>query len=139
MTYFIDSNIFLRVLIKENHKQFQDSFNLLQAVKRNKIEAFTNTVVLAEVAWTLLSFYKIPKVKVIEGIKGIIQLRGLKILDKYNHLTALDFFENNSIKYIDSLIASTDEISSKKICIVSYDADFDKLHLLRKEPHEVTP
>ena len=80
MTYFVDSNIFLRVLIKDNKKQYQESFTFLEAVKQNKLIAITNTPVLAEIVWTLLSFYKFPKEKVISGVKSIVQLNGLKII-----------------------------------------------------------
>lgn len=135
MEYFIDSNIFLRVLIKDNH-QFSECYNFLKAIKQNKIAGFTNSLVLAEIAWTLLSFYQVPKAKVIESIKGILQLNGLKIKDKVIHLTAIELYENHTIKVIDALIASQKDILAKKICIVSYDTDFDKLNLLRKEPHE---
>ncbi|OGG00592.1 hypothetical protein A3D78_02325 [Candidatus Gottesmanbacteria bacterium RIFCSPHIGHO2_02_FULL_39_14] len=138
MIYFIDSNVFLRLLIIDNKKQYNDCFSFIEAIKQNKFDAITNTLVLAEIVWTLLSFYKIPKEKVIEGIKGIVQLRGLKIIDSYNQLLALKLYEIYSIKYIDSLIASSEGISNKKICIVSYDTDFDKLRLLRKEPGQVT-
>src|SRR3989344_4912908 len=139
MIYFIDSNIFLRVLIKENPQVFNDCYSFLEAVKQNKFDAITNSLVLAEVNWTLSSFYKIAKKEIIERIKGILQLRGLKIIDSYNHLQALNLYKKFSIKYIDSLIASNEEIMTKKITIVSYDADFDKLHLLRREPGQVTP
>ena len=139
MIYFIDSNIFLRVMIKENPRSFNDCYSFLQAVKQNKIDAITNSLVLAEINWTLSSFYKISKQEIIERIKGILQLRGLKIIDSFDHLLGLKLYENHSIKYIDSLIASNKDIFAKKICIISYDADFDKLKLLRKEPHEVTP
>ena len=137
MTYFIDSNIFLRVLIKENPQVFNDCYSFLEAVKQNKFDAITNSLVLAEVNWTLSSFYKIAKKEIIERIKGILQLRGLKIIDSYNHLQALNLYKKFSIKYIDSLIASNEDILAKKITIVSYNTDFDKLKLLRKEPSEI--
>lgn len=137
MEYFIDTNIFIRVLHKENEKLFRECLLLLQSIKENKIEAYTGTVVLTEVVWTLSSFYKISKAKIIEGLRGIININGLKILDNYKQSLALTLFEKHSVKYIDALIASNKDIYSKKICIVSYDSDFDKLKVLRREPKEV--
>ena len=137
MQYFIDTNIFLRILHKENEKIFQECLSLLNSIKENKIEASTATVVLTEVVWTLSTFYHISKLKVIEGIQGIIQINGLKIIDNYNHPLALQLFEKHSIKYIDALIASNEDIYAKKMTVVSYDRDFDKLPILRKEPKEV--
>lgn len=134
MQYFIDSNIFLRALIGDNKKQLKDCVQLLTAVKENKIEANTGTIILAEVAWTLGSYYDFPKEKIITGVRSIVNLRGLKILDDYNSSVALDLYEKYSVKYIDALIASYDQIRQRKMSVISYDSDFDKLPLIREEP-----
>lgn len=137
MRYFIDTNIFIRILHKENEKLFHECLTLLKVIKENKIEAFTGTVVLSEVAWTLGSFYNISKAKIIEGLRGIININGLKIQDNYNQSLALTLFEKHSIKYIDALIASNEEIYTKKMTAISYDRDFDKLPVIRKEPKDI--
>lgn len=137
MVYFIDTNIFLRVLYKEYPLIHQDCRIFLQAVKENKINACTATVVLAEVAYTLKSYYKFDKEKILEGLKGIVNLANLDIIDTYNHLLALQLFEKYSVKYIDALIASMDAIQNKQMTIISYDLDFDKLPVLRKEPNQI--
>ena len=137
MRYFIDTNIFIRVLHKENEKLFQECLLLLQSIKKNEIEAFTGTVVLTEAVWTLSSFYKISKAKIIEGVRGIININGLKVLDNYNQSLALTLFEKHSIKYIDALIASNEDINARKMTIVSYDRDFDRLPVIHQEPKEV--
>lgn len=136
MQYFIDTNIFIRALHKENERLFLECITLIKSIKENQIEAVTGTVVLTEIVWTLSSFYKINKAKIIEGLQGIINIRGLKIIDNYNQNLALHLFEKHPIKYIDALIASSENIYSKKVTIVSYDQDFDKLGVIRKEPLE---
>lgn len=137
MKYFIDTNIFIRVLHKENDKLFHECHSFLKSIKENKIEAYTGTVVLTEVVWTLSSFYKISKAKIIEGVHGIINISGLKVTDNYNQNLALTLFEKHSVKYIDALIASNEEIYTKKMTVISYDRDFDKLPVIRKEPKEI--
>lgn len=137
MRYFIDTNIFLRSLHKENPKIFSDCIMLVAAIKENKIDAYTGTIVLTEVAYTLKTFYHFEKDKIIEGLQGIINISGLKILDSYDQNLALNIFEKHSIKYIDALIASNEEIYTRKMTIISYDSDFDKLKILRKEPSQV--
>ena len=138
MRYFIDTNIFLRVLTKDNIRQFNSCFNFIQAVKENNIKAYTSTVVLTEVVFTLQSFYYFEKQEVMRALKSIINLKGLQIKDKHDHLRAVELYKKYSIKYIDALIASEDEIFDKKIIVVSYDRDFDKIPVLRKEPQELT-
>ena len=106
-------------------------------MKENKISAVTNTVVLSEIAWTLSSFYGIPKIQVINSLRGLLQVRGLKIIDNYNHMLALDLYEKHIMKYIDALIMSNEAFSLKELTIVSFDRDFDKLKVVRKEPKEI--
>ncbi len=68
--YFIDSNIFLRVLAKENPQIFDECVGLLTKI-RNKGSGtafYTGNLVVAEVAWTLASYYKAPKDLIIKGL-----------------------------------------------------------------------
>ncbi len=138
-TYFIDSNIFLRVLIKEDSKSFQECLRILKLVRENQISAATSTLVLAEIGWTLKSFYKTPKNKITEMIESIVNLRGLKIVDQFDPNLALEFFRRFNIKLIDAFIASLKPIAEKKWVIVSYDKDFQKLPILATLPSSINP
>ena len=100
MRYFIDTNIFLRVFVKDNEKAFKECLVLLTIVKENKIEAYTSSIVLAEINWTLGSYYHFSKPKTIRCIKSILNLRGLKVEDKHEMIRALQLYEKNSVKYI---------------------------------------
>ena len=73
----------------------------------------TGNVVLAELIWTLKSFYGADKDEIARRVKGIIQLRGLKVVDNYNAMTAIELYQNKSIKFIDALIASIKLIQEK--------------------------
>ena len=133
VSYFIDTNIFLRVLIEEDPIAHEQCIRLLELVKRNKLKAQTGTIVLAEVMWTLLSHYKLSKQKATDSVLSILNLRGLKIVDNYDHRLAVNLFSKYSVKYIDCLIASDLQIHNKQTTIVSYDNDFKKLP--RSEEH----
>jgi len=135
--YFLDTNIFLRVLIKEDLKTFQECLRLLQLVKDNQIEAITSSLVLAEIGWTLKSFYQVPRNKIITMLQAIINLRGLKIIDDYDPQLALKFLKQFNVKLIDAFIASIKPIAQKKWIIVSYDKDFQKFPILSQNPKQV--
>ncbi len=134
MLYFIDTNIFLRVLNKEDEKSFNECFKLLKLIKESKIKIFTSDLVLAEIAFTLISFYKFKKIDVIESLKSVVNLTGLKIINKADMKIALEFYEKYNIKFIDAVIASNSLILQKKMKIISYDNDFDKIGTVRIEP-----
>lgn len=134
---FIDTNIFLRTLIEEDKESFKDCFQLLQNIKTNKFKGITSSVVLSEVAWTLLSYYKFSKPEVVKALRSIVNLRGLSIIDKFQHEVALSLYEKNGIKFIDALIASNPDIVNKNWTVISYDRDFDKIDVKRMEPHQI--
>lgn len=135
--YFLDTNIFLRVLIRDQEREFQECFTLLSEIKEGKITAFTSTLVLAEINWTLLRTYKFPKEKAVVGTDAVLSLRNLKIVDDFHARLGLLLYKEHSVKFIDALLASHKLIQEKKAVIVSYDKDFDKLGVLRKEPGEI--
>lgn len=134
MLYFVDTNIFLRVLNREDEKSFNECSELLRLVKENKIEIFTSNLVLSEIIFTLISFYKFKKTDATESLKSVINLTGLKITNRANIKIVLEFYENYNIKFIDAMIASNPLILQKKMKIISYDRDFDKIGVTRIEP-----
>ena len=137
MIYFIDSNIFLRTLIKEDEKSFKECYQFLNLVQENKIKAFTSSLILAEINWVLESFYKFKKSEIIKALKSILNLKGLKIVDKTKPILAVEIFQNFNVKFIDALIASNPQIFKKQAIVISYDKDFDKMKIIRKKPKEI--
>lgn len=137
MIYFIDTNIFLRTLIDENIQVYKECKVFLNSVKHNKLKAFTSDIILAEIVWTLKSFYKVSKPDIIKSLLSIQNLSGLKFTNEFDHALSIEIFKNYNVKYIDALIASHPQIYSKKATIISYDKDFDKIGVLRKEPSEI--
>ncbi|MFC1790273.1 PIN domain-containing protein [Patescibacteria group bacterium] len=137
MIYFIDTNIFLRVLVKEDKVSFQESKLFLRKVKEGKVRAVTGSLILAEVAWTLASYYQFSKKDVVESLEGIINLPKLKVIDSYRHQLALKLFKEMKVKYIDSLVASANGFQKGEWWIISYDRDFNKLGVKRVEPGKI--
>jgi len=135
--YFVDTNVFIDIVMKRDEKRFRQCSRFFQKVKLNKIKAVTGNVVLAELIWTLKSFYGIGKEEIARRIKSIIKLRGIKLVDNYDSLRAIDLYQSKSIKYIDALIASIRPIQEKKWTVVSFDKDFDRIGVNRKEPGKI--
>lgn len=137
MKYLIDTNIFLRIFVKEDKTSHQECIELLSKIKQRKIDACTSSLVLAEVAWSLKSFYKSSKEDVVRCVSAIINTPGMKIIDGYQHSLALQMYGDHKAKYIDAVLASIPNVLEKRLAIVSYDKDFDKFSVLRVKPGEV--
>lgn len=134
MLYFVDTNIFLRVLNKEDEKNFEECSKILKLIKEDKIKTYTSNLILTEIIFTLISFYKFKKTDAVEFLKSVINLAGLKITNKADIKIAIGFYENYNIKFVDAMIASNPLILQKKMKIISYDKDFDKIGVIRIEP-----
>ena len=137
MRYFLDTNVFLRTLIKEDPESFSACVKLLEKIKKGKIKAVTSSLVLAEIGWTLSSFYKFNKDDVVRSIRSVINLHGLSIEDQVDWLFAIDTFSRKKVKLIDCLIASRREIRERKWTIVTFDQEFKKLKVLTATPADI--
>lgn len=137
--YFIDTNVFLRAIVRDkNVKKMEESKVFLELVRLGKINAFTSSMVFAEVNWVLSSTYKLLKQQIIQYLVGIINLKNLRFDDNYNPAETLRLWNRYPIKFVDCLIASNPRILQGDIIVVSYDRDFDKIEgIIRKEPNEV--
>ena len=135
--FLIDTNVFIETLIRRDEECYRDCLMLLQAVKHNQVNAIMAGVELAELVWVLGRTYKLKKAEIINAVKSVIQLRGLKLTDDYDYREALSLYGKYRVKYIDCLLASIPEVREKSWMVVSYDKDFDKLGVVRKEPAEV--
>ena len=137
MKCFIDTNVFLRVLIKEDEKSFRECYHLLELIQRKRISAFTSSLIFAEIDWVIESFYKLKREEAVKSLESISKLRGLKMLNGVNIALAIELYKRYNVKFIDALIASIPQIFQKRIAVVSYDRDFDKLQIKRLEPQDV--
>jgi uncharacterized protein len=134
---FIDTNIFVRTVVIEDEDVSGDCERLLGLVRENKIRAMTSNLVLAEVVWVLGSYYKKNRTQITEVIEAIIGLRGLDLVDRVDPVWAVRKYKKHGVKFVDALVASMKPIREKAWIVVSYDKDFDKLGVVRKEPKEL--
>lgn len=135
--YFLDTNIFLRTIVVEDDKQYQECLRLLTIIKEGQIKAVTSNEVIAEMVWVLKSYYKLTRSQIVEAVRTVVNLKGLKLVLTNNIERAIEIYEQSTVKFIDAMIASIKQIQEKKWVVVSYDKDFDKIGVLRKEPKEI--
>jgi predicted nucleic-acid-binding protein len=135
--YFIDSNIFLRPIVKDDSRKVKECEGLFEKIKLGEIKAFTSNLILAEIVWTGYRFYQIRKQELVKTLKGILGFKNLKIKDNFNPDLAIEIYSKLPVKFIDALIASNPSIFQKKIIVISYDKDFDKIGVKRIEPKEI--
>lgn len=134
MKVFIDSNIWLRFLLKQK-SQFPECQRLFEAVDDGLLSIFTSNIVLLEVNYVLRSVYKFPQPQVAEDLQDILLTRNLKIVEKTNSPQALESCKKYNLKFGDCLIAT--QVPPQAI-FCTFDQDFQKFpNLIVKTPAEI--
>ena len=133
---FLDSNVLLRVLTKDDSRKAAAGFALLQDVDRGNQRVVTSPAVIFEVAHTLRNFYGVPKDEIANLLTPILDMRGLQLADRDILRQALELCVRANVSFVDAYNAEymrRDGID----CIYSWDEDFDTFNwLTRVEPVE---
>ena len=129
---FIDTNIFLRYLTKDDPSKYEKCREIFKKAIEGKIELATSGMVIAELIWTLLSYYKVPKADVIEKISIIVGTENLYIPDKDIIADTLVLYGRKNIDYIDAYNAVFMKHHGLNE-IYSYDEDFDAIEDIKRE------
>jgi predicted nucleic-acid-binding protein len=91
-------------------------------------------MVIAELIWTLLSYYKVPKAEVVEKVSVIIGSENIFIPEKNLLADALVLYARKNIDFIDAYNAVFMKYHSLRE-IYSYDEEFNIIEdIQRREP-----
>ncbi|RMD64454.1 type II toxin-antitoxin system VapC family toxin [Candidatus Parcubacteria bacterium] len=103
---FIDTNVFLRYILNDVPEQADAVERLLHRAARGEIALITNSMVIAEIVWTLESFYRVPKEQVQRVVLGILNTPGLDVADADLVLLAIDAHVTKNVDFIDAYNAA---------------------------------
>ena len=133
---FLDTNIFLRYLTRDDEAKAKRALALLQRIERGEERVETSLLIISEVVFTLQRYYQVPKARVRELLSPVIALRGLHLPEKTRCLAALDLYVEQNISFVDAYNAVLLKTRGTAE-IYSWDTDFDNLDwLTRVEPEE---
>ena len=133
---FVDANIFIRYLTRDDPEKAQACFELFQKAQRNEIALTTSESVIAEIVYVLSSkqLYNLSHQEVRALLYPLLSLRGLKLTHRKPYLRALDLYATYPIDFEDALTVA--QMERQGITeIYSYDRDFDRVSgITRLEP-----
>ncbi len=134
MARFLDTNILLRHLTRDDAAKAEQALALLQRVERGEERVETSLLVVFETVFTLLRFYRVPKQQVRELLAPLLELRGFILPNKGLCVDALDLFVGTNISFADAFNAVY--MKARGLTeIYSWDTDFDGLEdITRVEP-----
>ena len=133
---FVDTNIFIRFLTKDDPKKADACFDLLQRAEKGEINLQTTESVIAETVYILESkrLYNLSRKEIYQKLFPLLKIKSLKIPYKNSLLLALDIYSKKNLDFEDAvLIANSLRVGSKEI--YSYDKGIDKFSgIKRLEP-----
>ncbi len=129
---FIDTNIFLRYLTRDDPSRYEKCREILKKGVEGKIGLVTSEMVIAELIWTLLSYYKVSKADIVEKISVIVSTENLYIPEKDIIMDAVILYSRKNIDYIDAYNAVFMRYHDFQD-IYSYDRDFDLIEEIKRE------
>ncbi len=103
---FVDANLFLRYLTNDVPEQADAVERLLERAEAGETELTTSKLVIAEIVWTLESFYKKSKRQVRDAVLAVLNTPGLKVEANDQLLQAAVWYEEKNVDFIDACIAA---------------------------------
>ena len=99
---FVDTNLFLRFLANDVPAQADAVERLLRQAEENKIQLVTNSMVIAEIIWTLESYYACERGDIQNKVLAILNTPGLQIPEGNLLLKAVIWYSEKNVDFIDA-------------------------------------
>ena len=132
---FLDTNIILRYLTRDDEAKAEACYQLFQRVKLGEEELLTCAAVVTEVAYVLSSPrapYRLSHEEVKARLLPILTLRSLRLPQKRVYLRALDLYASSPFLDFEDALAVAHMEHRGLTEIVSYDRDFGRVTGLRR-------
>lgn len=123
-TFILDTNVVLRFLLADDPKQSPKSKALFELAEKGKIKLVLSPVILAELVWTLHSFFEFPRQEIATKLRGLLLHDGIALAELEIALRALDSFGRVNVDFPDCYAAAL--ASANGYPVTSYDRDFRK-------------
>jgi predicted nucleic-acid-binding protein len=124
MVTLLDTNIIIRFLTGEPHKQFEEAKRIMLQVQNLELQVEILDTVMMEVYFVMTKFYKLPNDEVINDLKVILSLEGVVNRDKAILIETLNMVQRHNIDFVDALICSKSRLQGYEV--ISFDKDLTK-------------
>ena len=101
-SFFVDTNVFLRFLTNDDPAKAKRAEALFRDALRGKIRLATSLLVIAEIVWTLESFYKLEKPDIAAKVEKILNTPNLECSEAPVLFMALDLYVHANIDFVDA-------------------------------------
>lgn len=126
----VDTNVLVRFFCGEPSDHAAKARRLIEKADEGSHELIVYPIVVAEVFYTLHSYYKIDGATVAQKLAQFLNSRGIKPVEKDALLSALSRCESQGAHFADAYLAAIALDSG--LAVASFDKDFDKFKGVRR-------
>lgn len=101
---FIDTNILIRILVKDDDIKRKACEKLLEKAKRKEVILYILPVAIIEIVWVLEKYYKLDKKVIRELVEAILNTPELKCEMEGVFKEAIKSYEEKNIKFADAVM-----------------------------------
>ncbi len=123
--FIIDTNVFIRYLIRDVPRQFEKAKKLFSDIENQKIKGFVSILVINEIIWILENYYELKRPSYIPKLIKLFALKNIKIaeIEKDIIFKIFETMQKGNVDFTDLYLFYT----SDKDKIFSFDSDFKKI------------
>ena len=99
---FVDTNVFLRFLTNDDPAKARQAEKLFRDAVGGRVSLTTSLLVIAEIVWTLESYYELAKGQIAASVEKILNTPNLECKEASLILHALDTYVNQNVDFIDA-------------------------------------
>ena len=133
MTALLDTNVLIRFLTSDKTQKFRGVYTLFESLEQGDLRVELKLIVLFQVVFVLKSFYSVPREDIATGMLSILEYKGIIVKEKKNVRRTIELWRDSKLDIVDCYLIACMEGDRQNI-LYSYDRDFDKFEINRKEP-----
>lgn len=123
---WLDTNIILRFLLKDNPQLFQTVEPLFLQAEQGDLEIYIHPIIIAELIWTLESYYEYSEKKITEVMLQLVKAKGVVVPDKEVIVGTLHDYKEKNVDFINAYLT---QYANKQNPLTIY--TLDKKHFSR--------
>ncbi|NKB23871.1 MAG: PIN domain-containing protein [Kiritimatiellae bacterium] len=105
-TVLLDTNVLIRYITNDDPLKADDCEQLFKRAVQGEYTLLITDICLAELVWTLDSFYRLERSAIAEKIIAILNTPGFSIQHEDRWIDALDRYTRTNVDFIDAYHAS---------------------------------
>ncbi len=128
---FLDTNILLRYLTRDDEVRAQSAVALLTSIEQDEEKVVTSPMVIFETVFTMQTRYKASRQQIKELVLPIVDMRSLQLPGKSVYRRAFDLYVGGRLSFADAYNVAYMEADGLTE-VYTWDRDFDRVPGIRR-------